>query len=87
MIASRSKESIMKELEEISRMKDFKGYILLDMVADYNTIIAQYEIESLAKFEEMMTSFKKGQKKNKSKKPPKYTELYQTGKREIFKIV
>lgn len=27
MIASRSKDSIMKELEEISKMKDFKGYI------------------------------------------------------------
>ncbi len=27
MIASRSKDSIMKELEEISKMKDYKGYI------------------------------------------------------------
>lgn len=27
MIASRSKQSVMKELEEISKMKDFKGYI------------------------------------------------------------
>ena len=74
--------------DEMSGWKDFKGHVLLDMVTDYNTIVVQYEIESLASFEAMMTSHKKETSKKKGKvKPPKYTELYLTGKREIFKVV
>jgi len=73
---------------EMTQWKEFDGYILLDMVTDYNTIVVEYKINSLADFEAMMTDHKKEQAKTKkSSKPPKYTELYQTGKREIFRIV
>lgn len=66
----------------------FKGKILLDMVTDYNTIVIEYEIGSLVEFENMMSDFKKQQtKEKKNTKPPKYTELYQTGRREIFRVV
>ena len=73
--------------KEMSQWPGFKGHVLLDMVTDYNKIVAEYEIESLAAFEQMMDDFKKNQGKKKSKKPPKYTELYQTGKREIYRVV
>jgi heme-degrading monooxygenase HmoA len=73
---------------EMGSMKGFKGYVLLDMVADYNTIIVEYEIDSLASFEKMMEQNKKEQaEKKQSNTPPKYTELYQRGRREIFKIL
>ena len=74
--------------KEMANWPDFKGHVLLDFVADYNQIVIEYEIASLADFEKMMADFKKGQAKStKKKKPPAYTELYQTGKREIFQIV
>src|SRR4051812_25732029 len=73
--------------EEMKQWKEFKGYVLLDMVTDYNTIVVEYEMESLADFEKMMVSHKKDQDKMKDKNPPPYTQLYQTGKREIFKVV
>ncbi len=73
--------------EEMGSMPNFKGYVLLDMVTDYNTIVVEYELESLADFEKMQNEHKKDVAKAKSTKPPKYTELYQTGKREIFRIV
>ncbi len=74
--------------DEMKNWKDFKGHVLLDMVADYNTIIVQYEVKSLAAFESAMSAERaKSKPKAKNAKPPKYTELYQTGKREIFKIV
>lgn len=73
--------------EEMEKWPDFKGHVLLDMATDYNKIVCEYEIESLAEFEKMMTEHKESQAKEKSDKPPKYTELYQTGKREIFRIV
>lgn len=73
--------------KDMASWKDFKGHVLLDMVTNYNTIVIEYEVNSLADFEKMMMGHKKEQSKKKSSKPPKYTELYQTGKREIFKIV
>lgn len=74
--------------EEMKHWKGFKGYVLLDMVTDYNKIVVEYEINSLAEFEKMMMDYKKEQARTKkNNKPPKYTELYQTGKREIYRIV
>ena len=74
--------------KEMANWPGFKGHILLDFVTNYNQIVVEYEIESLAAFEKMMAGHKKEQAKTKkTNRPPKYTELYQTGKREIFKIV
>lgn len=74
--------------DEMKNWKGFKGHVLLDIVTDYNTIVVEYEINSLAEFEKMMTDHRKEQTKTKkTNKPPKYTELYQTGKREIYRMV
>jgi predicted ATP-grasp superfamily ATP-dependent carboligase len=73
--------------KEMASWKGFKGYVLLDTVTDYNKIVCEYELDSLTTFEKMMTDYKKDQAKVKSKKPPKYTELYQRGKREIYRVV
>lgn len=63
--------------------------VMLDSVTDYNKIVVEYEIESLTAFDQMMNQEKA---KQQSKKPaktsgPKYTDLYLTGKREIFRII
>lgn len=74
--------------DEMGQWQGFDGYVLLDMVTDYNTIVIEYKVKSLADFEAMMSDHKKEQSKTKKKnKAPKYTELYLTGKREIFRIV
>ncbi len=62
--------------------------VMLDSVTDYNKIVIEYEVESLAAFEASMNQEKA---KQTSKKPatkgPKYTDLYLTGKREIFRLI
>lgn len=74
--------------KEMGEWKGFKGYVLLDFVTNYNKIEIEYEISSMAEFESMMTDYKKEQTKSKKDdKPPAYTQLYETGKREIFKVV
>jgi hypothetical protein len=73
-------------------MKGMPGFmnakVMLDSVTDYNKIVVEYEVESLTAFEENMN---KEKSKQTSKKPetkgPKYTDLYLTGKREIFRII
>lgn len=61
--------------------------VLLDQVAEYNTIIVEYQVKSLADFEETMTKEKTKMKSATPKPGPKYTDLYLTGRREIFRIV
>lgn len=75
--------------KEMASSKDFKGHVLLDMVTDYNKIVVEYEIDSLATFDKMMTDYRKERdaKKKKSNKPSRFSELYVSGKREIYRIV
>jgi len=74
--------------DEMANWKDFKGYVMLDFVTDYNKIVVEYEIESLKKKKKMMGEHKKEQAKSKDKdNPPAYTQLYKTGRREIFKVL
>lgn len=72
---------------EMAGWEDFKGYVMLDVATNYNTIVVEYEMPNLSDFENMLTSHKKEQAKVKTIKPPAYTQLYDTGKREIFRIV
>lgn len=76
---------IMKE--EMQKWKDFKGYVMLDFVTNYNKIVIEYELKSLADFEKMMAEHKKEKDEKQTDNPPEYTNYYQFGKREIFKIV
>jgi hypothetical protein len=73
-------------------MKGMPGFmnakVMLDSVTDYNKIVIEYEVESLTAFEEMGKQEKsKRESKKKVTKGPKYTDLYLTGKREIFRII
>ncbi len=80
--------NMMKE-----NMKGMPGFmnakVMLDSVTDYNKIVIEYEVESLTAFDEMMQQEKAKQTTTKKKpaKGPKYTDLYLTGKREIFRII
>ncbi len=62
-----------------------KARVMIDYATDFNKIILEYEIESLAEFEKMMEEFKSNPEIRA--KMAGYTDLYLTGKREIFKVV
>ncbi len=73
-------------------MKDMPAHmnikVLLDSVTDYNKVVIEYEVESLATFETMMNEEKSKQSANKEEQAgSKYTDFYLTGRREIFRIV
>lgn len=74
--------------KEMANWKGFKGYVLLDLVTDYNKVVIEYELKSLAEFEKMMAGYEKEKAKaKKSAKKPPHVEMYQRGKREIYRIV
>lgn len=76
--------------------KVFKGQegaqIMTDLVGNYNTVVVEMPVKSLAEFEKQMEEVKSG--KPDPTMDPKvaeemshYTEMYLTGRREIYQTV
>jgi hypothetical protein len=71
---------------------DPKVKIMTDMTGPYNTVIVEMQVKNLAEFEKSMEERMSG-KPDPNMKPEiaeemsKYTEMYLTGGREIFRIV
>ena len=66
--------------------------VMTDMVGDYNTVVTEMQVNSLAEFEKQMEDYKAGKPDPKmnaevAEELSKYTEMYLTGRREIFQIV
>ena len=62
-----------------------KPRVMIDYVTDFNKIVLEYEVENLAEFEKMMEDFKNNPEIRA--KMAGYTDMYLTGKREIYKVV
>ena len=66
--------------------------VMTDLIGNYNTVVVEMQVNSLADFEKQMEEYKSG-KPDPNMDPKvaeemsKYTEMYLTGKREIFQIV
>ena len=66
--------------------------VMTDMVGNYNTVVVEMQGKNLAEFERQMEEYKSG--KPDPNIDPKvaeemshYTEMYLTGRREIYQIV
>ena len=66
--------------------------VMTDMVSNYNTVIMEMQFNTLAEFEKMMDDYKQGKPAPNitpeiMEEMKKYTDMYLSGKREIFQIV
>ena len=66
--------------------------VMTDMVGNYNTVVVEMPVNSLAEFEKQMEEYKSGKPDPKmdpkvAEEMSKYTEMYLTGRREIYQIV
>lgn len=71
---------------------EYQIRVMTDLVADYNTVVLEMTVANLSEFERHMEEYRTG--KEKSTMDPKvaeemsnYTELWVTGRREIFQVV
>jgi hypothetical protein len=77
---------LAKMFREMSKeMPGPKSRVLTDFVGPYNTVIWEVEINELGDFEKMMKEY--ASKPDLEKKMAGYTEMYMTGKREIYRVV
>ena len=66
--------------------------IMTDLAGEYNTVVVEMPVKNLAEWEKQMEEYKSG--KPDPNMDPKvaeemshYTEMYLTGRREIFQVV
>lgn len=66
--------------------------VMTDLIGDYNTVVIEMPVKNLAEFEKQMEDYKSG-KPDPTMDPKvaeemsKYTEMYLTGRRQVFQIV
>jgi len=64
-----------------------KAKIMTDFVGNYNHVIMEYEVENMAAFEKMMSEYMtKKMPKAVKEKMSSYTDMYLTGRREIYRV-
>jgi hypothetical protein len=78
---------LAKMMKESAPTMGANTKVMLDFVTDYNKIVVEHEVESLAKFEEEMNNYKNKTDPKMAEKMKGYTDLYLIGKREIYKVV
>src|SRR5262245_31020067 len=66
--------------------------VMTDYVGNYNTVVVEMRTNSLAEFEKEMEDYKSGKPDPKmnpevKEEMSKYTEMYLTGRREIYQII
>lgn len=59
--------------------------VMTDLTGDFNHVIMEHEVESASEFEELMTKYSSDPRARESAKG--YTDLWTTGRRELFRVV
>ena len=77
---------LAKLFSEMSKeMPAPKSRVLTDFIGPYNTVLWEVEVKELGDFEKMMKEY--ASKPEMGKKMAGYTEMYMSGKREIYRVV
>jgi hypothetical protein len=68
----------------LAQLPGVSGRVMTDFIADFNTVIMDTEVEDLAAFEKMMRDYASRADIREMMKG--YTDMYVTGKREVFRV-
>lgn len=86
-IAKPGKASQLAKLfkDVMGEVTKLKPKVMTDFIGQFNTVVFETETTDLAEFEKTMQEYMSRQDLRDKMKG--YTELYQEGRREVFKIV
>jgi hypothetical protein len=71
-----------KEIAQVGKQKNPRCFT--DVTGDFNTVVLEHEVESLTEFDTLMQRYATDPEiKEKTKG---YTDLWLTGKRELFRL-
>jgi hypothetical protein len=73
----------LKEMAGAGNLRNAR--VMTDLTGDFNHVVMEHEVESASEFEELLKRYSSDpQAREKAKR---YTELWTTGRRELFRVV
>ncbi len=73
----------LKEIATAGNLRNAR--VLTDLTGDFNHVVMEHEVESASEFEELLKRYSSDPKVREKAKG--YTELWNTGRRELFRVV
>jgi hypothetical protein len=73
----------LKEMAGLGSLRNAR--VMTDLVGDFNTVVMEHEVESAAEFEALLARY--GSDPQIREKAGAYMDLWETGKREMFRIL
>jgi len=73
----------MKEMAELGGLRNAR--VMTDLVGNFNTVVMEHEVESVSEFEALMARY--GKDPQIREKAGAYLDFWETGKRELFRIL
>ena len=73
----------LKEMANAVNLRNVR--VMTDLVGDFNHVIMEHEIDSPSQIEELMTRYSSDPLVREKAKG--YTELWTTGRRELFRVI
>jgi hypothetical protein len=59
--------------------------VMTDLTGDFNHVVMEHEVESASEFEELLSRYSSDPEAREKAKG--YTELWTTGRRELYRVV
>jgi hypothetical protein len=72
----------LKNMAKAGNLRNVR--VLTDFAADFNHVIMEHEVESASEFEELITTYSSDPQSREAAKG--YTDLWTTGRRELFRV-
>jgi len=73
----------LKDMASLGNLLNVR--IMTDLTGDFNHLVMEHEVESASEFEELLTRYSSDPKAREKAKA--YTDLWTTGRRELFRVV
>ena len=71
--------------DAMSDEKNAKVRVLTDAIGAFNTVVIETEVKELAEYEKRMKEY--AERKDMGERMKGYTDMYQSGKREVYRVI
>lgn len=73
----------LKDMASATNLRNAR--VMTDFTGDFNRVILEHEVQSASEFEELMTKYSSDPQAREKAKG--YTDLWTTGRRELFRVL
>ena len=73
----------LKDMANVGKLRNAR--VMTDLTGDFNHVVMEHEVESAGEFEELLTRYSSDPQAREKAKG--YTDLWTTGRRELFRVV